>query len=351
MNKLKSQTLYNFFLHLFIVITILSTTNVYAKVYKVRDIQIIEPYNKNFKKNIIINKAFISAFEILLKRIVISEDFQKVLTKKSDSIKPMIDSFLIVDEKFSNDNYMAMFEVNFDKNKVLQYINSKKVISSIPKESMIFFYPVLININKDELYMFDENYFYKEWNINKKPTYLLNYNLPSEDIEDFNIIKKNISNIENFKFEQVLLKYKKSDYILAIFFTNGKEFKVLSKISYNDKMTIIKSEFENYKNKQKIIFDLKKIYENEWKKQNQINTSIKLSLTVSLKSKDLNLINKFESELQKSELVYNYRIHRINSENTIYKIVYHGTPDQFIENLKIQNFQVDISQEIWKVSL
>ena len=38
---------------------------------------------------------------------------------------------------------------------------------------------------------------------------------------------------------------------------------------------------------------------------NQINTSIKLSLTVSLNSKDFNLIKKFENVLNKSELIYN----------------------------------------------
>ena len=336
---------------MFIVITILSTTNVYAKVYKVKDIQIIEPYDKYFEKNVIINKAFVYAFEMLLKRIVTSEDFQKVLIEKSDSIKPMIDSFLIVDEKFSNDNYVAKFEVNFDKNKILNYINSKKVISSIPRESVIFFYPVLVNIDKNELYMFDENYFYKEWIKNNKSSHLLIYNLPPEDIEDFNIIKKNILDIENFKFKQVLSKYKKSDHILAIFFTSGKDLNVLSKISFNDKMIIIKSEYDNYKNKQKIIFDLKQIYENEWKKLNQINTSIKLALTVSLNSKDLNLIKKFENVLNKSELIYNFRVYRINSENNIYKILYHGTPDKFIKNLRNQNFQIDITQDIWKISL
>ena len=50
-------------------------------------------------------------------------------------------------------------------------------------------------------------------------------------------------------------------------------------------------ELENINNIQKIINDLKVNYENQWKKVNQINTRIKLSLTFSLNSKNLNLIN------------------------------------------------------------
>ena len=41
--------------------------------------------------------------------------------------------------------------------------------------------------------------------------------MSAEDLEDFETIKKNLFNIENFNFDQVLQKYNKDEYIVSIF--------------------------------------------------------------------------------------------------------------------------------------
>ena len=47
----------------------------------------------------------------------------------------------------------------------------------------------------------------------------------------------------------------------------------------------------------KILENLKNIYEDEWKKNNEINTSIKLPLTISINSKDYKKIMRLEKVL------------------------------------------------------
>ena len=48
---------------------------------------------------------------------------------------------------------------------------------------------------------------------------------------------------------------------------------------------------------EKLIIDLKNDYENQWKKNNEINTSIKLPITISLDSKDYKRISKIKNVL------------------------------------------------------
>ena len=142
------------------------------------------------------------------------------------------------------------------------------------------------------------------------------------------------------------------DYIIAIFFRENKNIKVLSKVNFNQKLSIINHKFDNSVFEDTLYVDqiintLKTSYENEWKKNNQINRSIKLALTISLDSKNYNLIEKFEKNLINSDLIAKFYIENISNEYTIYKITYNGTPDKFLLELNNNGFEIDISNEVW----
>ena len=128
----------------------------------------------------------------------------------------------------------------------------------------------------------------------------------------------------------------------------------MSKINFNDKLTISNSEFtninpENIEKVLGIIKELKINYEDSWKKENLINISIKLPLTISIDSKNLKLLKRFEQELNSSDLVYNYYVESITNNETIYKIIYNSTPKKFIKNFRDRNFQIDYTNEIWRI--
>ena len=200
--------------------------------------------------------------------------------------------------------------------------------------------------------MYSENKYYKKWNNTNNQKLLLEYDLLTEDLEDFEVIKKNLFNIENFNFDQLLQKYNKDEYIVSIFIKSKNNLKVLSKIKFKEQFSIINSSFEYEETlsaTDKIINNLKISFENEWKKVNRINLSIKLPLKISIKSKDIYLINRFEKALNNSEFTFDYQIDRITSEDTVYKIIYNNTPDKFLLNFQDLNFKIDISDEIWSV--
>ena len=338
---------------LFIYLIIFSTEYSKAKNYIVKNVEIIEPYSINFKKNKMIDKAFKSAFDVLIAKIVISDDLNDVKNVNTMLIKSMVDSFIITDEQFIENNYLAKINVSFEKKKVLDFLYKKNITPAIPLDKKIIFLPIFINLNSNDLSIYLNNEFYSSWNKYLGQSELLTYILPSEDLEDYSIIKKNLENIENYNFANLLSKYNK-DFIVAIFFYDNNNFNVLSKISFNDELTISNLEFKdaNPENNEKIlniIKELKNNYENFWKKENLVNVSIKLPLTVLIDSKNLKLLKRFEKELNNSDLVYNYYVESITNNETIYKIIYNSTPKKFIKNFEDRNFQIDYNNEIWLI--
>ena len=352
--KKNYKYIYIFNLIFFILLTIFSTTNVFCKIYKIEDINVNEPYNLSFQKNIVIEKAFQEGFVELLKKITSSKDFENLKKIEIKRVKELVDSFIIIDEKFIENKYFASFEVSFSKKLVQKYLEKKNVFLSIPIEKKIFTMPILVDLNKKETLLFSENFFYNNWNKNTEKFYLLEYILPNEDLDDVEIIKKNFDNIEDYDFKDIISKYDLKDYLIIIFFKYDKNLKILSKINLNSEKIIFNKLFNNIdlnnkKDLEEIIYVLKSNFENQWKKVNQINTSIKLPLTLQVDSKNYELIKKFENELSKLDLVSSFFIDNFNNEITTYKIIFNGTPDRFIQEINKGKINLNTSFKIWRV--
>ena len=83
-----------------------------------------------------------------------------------------------------------------------------------------------------------------------------------------------------------------------------------------------------------IVKSLKQIYEDQWKKNNEINTSIKLPLTISINSKKTKKIIELERALDSIDLVAGFNILNFNSKSIPYKITYNGTPNIFLNDMR-----------------
>ena len=102
----------------------------------------------------------------------------------------------ISDEKFVKDKYFAKVNVNFNKKNVYNFFESKKIFPSIPTKLDLLILPILVDSNKNEIIFFGENPIYNNWNKYNQKYHLLTYILPSEDIEDNQVLKNNIEFIE-----------------------------------------------------------------------------------------------------------------------------------------------------------
>ena len=132
-NKLlKLQKIYIFFISFFLFIIIFSTTYLKANIYKVSDIEISSPFELNFKKSRVIDNGFRTSFLNLLSMITTSSDKDKIKNIPLKELKGMIDSFIISNEKFVNNEYFALLETTFNKKKVLNFLERKNIFPSIP---------------------------------------------------------------------------------------------------------------------------------------------------------------------------------------------------------------------------
>ena len=98
-----------------------------------------------------------------------------------------------------------------------------------------------------------------------------------------------------------------------------------------------------------IIEKTKIFFEDIWKQNNQINTSIKLPINISINSKKVKQIQLIENYLAQLDLVSNFYVTKFNNNNTIYKIIFNGNPNQFLNLMKEKDIDIDTNQEIWKV--
>ena len=266
----------------------------------------------------------------------------------------MIDSFTISDEKFINNEYFAKLETTFNKKKILKFLEKKNIFPSIPIRNKVLLVPILINTETDSIYLFNDNVFYDRWNDKKQNYQLLNYLLPSEDLEDLNKIQIMSNSIETYDFVNLIKKYDLKDYIISIIYKNKDEIKILSKINLNNSLKINNQKYSkinltNEKDFNTILENLKNFYEDEWKKNNEINTSIKLPLTISINSKNYKKIINLEEVLKCIDLISNFYILKFNNKHTQYKIIYNGSPKTFFNDMNNRNFDIVIKNNVWTV--
>ena len=99
--------------------------------------------------------------------------------------------------------------------------------------------------------------------------------------------------------------------------------------------------------REKIINDLKTIYEDYWKMFNQINTSIKLYLNIKVENLDNLKIMSFEKNLMSIDLINDFFITKFDKDHTYYQIVFNGTLETFLKTMNFYNYDFDTQNKIW----
>ena len=337
-----------------LIFALIFTSSAQGKIFKVEDIEISEPFDTNFDKEKVINKAFSAAFKELTLSMITTKDKPKINYTKLTEIKYLVESFEIQNETFLNKQYIAKFNVNFNKKKTLNFFENKNIFPSLKRNKDFLTILILLDNDVNQILLYEENPFYRNWNNTSQKYFLINYILIDEDLEDIKIINENKENIENYQFEKIIKKYDLSDYIISIFFKNNKELRILSKFYFDDNLKIINNKYKdidlnNQKKLNDLIHETKTNLEDLWKSNNLINTSLKLPINLQLNPKETLKIVNLEQEMDKIDLIYDYYITNISRDNLNYKIIFNGSPKQFLKIMNEKNITIDIENEIWKI--
>ena len=351
----KLRNLYIFFLFLALNLSFFSTNKVNAEAFFVDEIEIEEKLENNFNKDILINKGFKKAFRKLMNNLVQSKDLSKVKNINLNQIKGMIETFSIKEEKFINQTYHLNLSVSFDRKSIYDYLESKNIFpAQILKEKFLFL-PVFIDQFDNSLLVYSNNPIYENWNKEEDRNFLIQYVLPSEDLEDLELIRKYYLDLEDYDFEEIIKKYYLDSSIIALFSKDQKKLKVLSKIRIQDKKFIQNNLFQNIdlneaKDLNKLINELKIIYEDFWKQNNLINTSIKLPLLIKMNNRNYDLSSRFEKTLANIDLINNFSIIKFDKDFIIYEVIFNGGPQAFLKLMKEQNFNFNTEKKVWNLN-
>ena len=219
-------------------------------------------------------------------------------------------------------------------------------------EKKILFIPVIIDESKKDLLLFSDNKIFENWNETSENIHLIQYILPTEDLEDINLIKQKFESIEKYDFKEIIKKYDLEDSIVALIFKDKKQVRVLSRINILGNTVLKNQTFPNNNINSKeqvenIVNDLKLVYEDYWKKLNQINTSIKLILNIKTSNLNSEKILRFEKFLNQTDLIYDYYISKFDKNFVYYQIIFNGTPDNFLKSMKNENYNFNTQNKIW----
>ena len=326
-----------------------STTFSFAESFDIKNVEISKQFNMNFQRKDALDEGFKIAYNNLILNITKSKDQLKLKDLSLIDIKTMIDNFSIKEEKFIDNIYYVNLDVSFNKKKIFSFLEKKNIFPSQPKKKKVLFIPVVIEEEKKNIILFSENKFYQNWFVNNDDRKQLIYVLPTDDLDDIQIIKSKYEYLEDYDFKDIVNKYFLDDYIICLIYKNNTDLRVLSKIKLSDKIVLDNKVFKNFidKDLSNVIEELKLLYEDYWKRENQINTSIKLPLTIAINILNEKKIDDFEKTIEKLNLVSSFRVFKLDKINIYYRVIFNGTPQAFILQMKRSGYDLDIKNKIW----
>ncbi len=349
-----SSCLYIFFIFLTFNFIEFSTKQVLAKTFVVSKIEVEEKYNLNFNKLKVIDRGFKKAFEDISQMILERKDLDKIKNTPINDIKKLIENFSILDEKFINQKYKSIMEVEFNRKKLIKFLDSKNITISLPKKIDVFLIPVLVDLETNNLNYLSENIFAKNWQSIQKNHFQITYIMPNEDVEDYLSIKKNLQDIENYDFKEILNKYFSENFIIMIIFKRKNNIKFYSKINFDDKFEILSKNFKdkNIKNQielNSMILNIKNEYEDNWKSINKMSPSTSVPIRLSVESNNTEKSLKLEKALGNLDFVNSYNIEKFDSKMIVYKVNYGSSPKRFLKDIMSYGINIDTSSTNWKI--
>ena len=105
--------------------------------------------------------------------------------------------------------------------------------------------------------------------------------------------------------------------------------------------------FDNKDKIKQLIISLKTRYDDEWKKINLINSSIKLNIELDVDSKNVLLIEKVEKILSEIELIEKFSINYFNNEKTSFSILSNSTPNKLKSEFEKFNLNISSDNNVW----
>ena len=299
--------------------TVLSDNNI----FNVNNIEISKETSKNKEK--LISDAFKKAFDELINRLLLEEDYKRISKTNLEQIRKLISYYQIISEDENKENNNLKINVSFDKDKMHDFFYSKNILYSDIINTEVILFPLLKK--EDQYFIYTQNYFYENWNEEKSDN-LIQYILTTENIENIQRINLNKDNIYKIEVSDFFKEHETDNIVFAnievkkdtaeVFLNTRIEGKKINKnLSIKNKENLNKIEFYR-----EIIFEINNIIRDLIKSQNLIDVRTPSFLNVEIKlNKKSNLV-EFSNRLNKIDLIDNFYVQKLNKDYVLVKIKY-----------------------------
>ena len=328
--------------------TVLSDNNI----FNVNNIEISKETSKNKEK--LISDAFKKAFDELINRLLLEEDYKRISKTNLEQIRKLISYYQIISEDENKENNNLKINVSFDKDKMHDFFYSKNILYSDIINTEVILFPLLKK--KEQYFIYTQNYFYENWNEEKSDN-LIQYILTTENIENIQRINLNKDNIYKIEVSDFFKEHETDNIVFAnievkkdtaeVFLNTRIEGKKINKnLSIKNKENLNKKEFYR-----EIIFEINNIIRDLIKSQNLIDVRTPSFLNVEIKlNKKSNLV-EFSNRLNKIDLIDNFYVQKLSKDYVLVKIKYLGKINKIINKLKDQNINLKMIAGQWQLTI
>jgi len=327
--------------------TLLSENNL----FNVNNIQ-LEKKDKITNK-MLADKAIKKGFDQLSSKILLNEDINKLAGLNFSSIKELVTYYQItnVDNEEKNKD-LVNFSVTFDKQKIHNLFFKKGISYSEITDKELYVLPILIK--KNEIFIFNNNYYYKNWNKISEND-LIEFILLLENIEIIKNVNDNKSVLINLNINDIFKEYNYKNVALILIEDNNIKIE----------KGYIKAKIQGKNISKSIDFNRKELGDDKF--QDKIITALKYELVNLVKSANLidirtpSFINvKFYLNNKSNLVELNSRINDIDSIENVYvqefnkdtmriRIKYLGKLEKIINQLKKEKINLQLVNDQWVI--
>ena len=326
--------------------TLLSENNL----FNVNNIK-LEKKDKTSNK-LLANQAIKKGFNELINKILLKEDLDQVSDLSLSSIKQLVTYYQVTDiSNEQNEKEFVNFSVTFDKDKIHKLFYKKGISYSEILDKDLFILPILIKEN--EIFIFNNNYFYENWNkVGEDNLGLIEFILPLENIEIIQKINKYRDDLINLDVNNLLEEYRGKNLALILIENSKKNnIKVYIKSVIQEKNISKSFNFKKVNISEKIIVDIKKELINLVKSKNLIDIRTPSFLNVILDlNKNSNLV-QLNLKIKNIDLIENVYVQEFNKDFMRLRIKYLGKLDKIINQLKNQNIDLKLIDDQWMLKV
>jgi hypothetical protein len=350
--KLSREYIFIFLTATIFLFTLNSKSISEENLFTINDINIKGTVDVNFSRDKYINKAFLNSFEILMSKILLTKDSQKIKDIKLKKIKNLINKFQIIEESYRKEEYSISIKIFYNEDKVKNFLSEKNISFTQAENISAVFYPVLIRDN--EIENFNNNFFYKNWIETKIKNQLITYILPLEDLEDHTKLLEMKNKIEDLDVDYLVNKYSIENYVFILIDYEEPKLKIYLKTKFNNNKTSknIYYDLESLNNEEELSLILKNLkikITDLWKEDNIINLLMPLSIKLRFQHNNLENLDKLKNAFFKINIIKKYTLEKFDINNSSFKIYYYGNPKKLSTQLLKHGYKLKNNQGNWQL--